>query len=174
MTTAQTRDAIAPEALNRAILAACDSPRICSVDGHVTKGIRCGPCEHKALQAALAKVSALEAEVRETSRLLDNAKQAVQCALNDLTEARALAQRSGEERDRAVADAARLNSFVAFVLKWCDRGPPHGGPGNEAVALGAIAHHPIIRNARQVAARSVIEPTEGESDTNPTSDLGVV
>jgi hypothetical protein len=43
-----------PEMVTAAILAQCPDPRICSVRGGVTRGLRCGPCEHKALHALLA------------------------------------------------------------------------------------------------------------------------
>ncbi|WP_139234275.1 hypothetical protein [Methylobacterium pseudosasicola] len=49
-----------PRAVNSAILAECDSPRICSVNGRVKEGIRCGPCEQKALFTILARLAAAE------------------------------------------------------------------------------------------------------------------
>jgi len=43
-----------PEAVTAAILAHCTNPRICTVRGRVTRDIRCGPCEHKALHALIS------------------------------------------------------------------------------------------------------------------------
>lgn len=67
------------KALNAAILAQCASPRICSGKGRVTEGIRCGPCERKALEAALAaRPAAPEAQGAERGGF--NAGYAMACA----------------------------------------------------------------------------------------------
>lgn len=55
----------------------------------------------------------------------------------------------GKERDDQLLNLA---NFAMFVLKWTDRGPPHGGPGNEAIALDAIRHHPIVAKLRKAVA----------------------
>ena len=39
----------------------------------------------------------------------------------------------------------RLEKAFDFVAMWAHRGPPHGGPGNEAVCLDAIRNHSAIR-----------------------------
>ena len=51
------------------------------------------------------------------------------------------------------AENARLRHFAGFALKWTDRGPPHGGPGNEAQCLDAIRHHPVLSAMRREAAK---------------------
>lgn len=58
-------------AMNEAILAECGSRRICSVNGRVTKGIRCGPCERKALETALSRLSAAEAGREEAKAMYE-------------------------------------------------------------------------------------------------------
>lgn len=102
--------------------------------------------------------------------------------LSDLTEARALAQRAGDERDRVVADldAARdaLEAVDTLATGWC-QGKAYRSSGNEdardGFKRGALSVAVEVRNlicdrdpqfhdriaARQRAARSVTEPTEG-------------
>jgi hypothetical protein len=76
--------------------------------------------------------------------------------LSDLTEARALAQRSGEERDRAVAVLKGLLSDVSpiYPADWYEP------PGNASVA--AATRFLADRELALRAARSVIEHSEGE------------
>ncbi|WP_243996666.1 DUF6212 domain-containing protein [Methylobacterium sp. E-005] len=53
---------------------------------------------------------------------------------SDLTAAR-------EERDTLRERVARLEKFVAYVLLWRDRGPPHGDP---VTAWSVISNHPVV------------------------------
>lgn len=43
------------------------------------------------------------------------------------------------------AEVEALERVLDFVVLWTHRGPPHGGPGNEATCLDAIKYHPTIR-----------------------------
>ncbi|MCJ2088642.1 hypothetical protein MKK88_22065 [Methylobacterium sp. E-005] len=52
------------------------------------------------------------------------------------------------------AENGKLRHFATFALKWCDRGLPHGGPGNEAQALDFIRHHPTLSAMRRAALSS--------------------
>lgn len=56
---------------------------------------------------------------------------------------------SFSEFNKLKADCDGLRAFAEFALKWCDRGPPHGGPGREAEALDLIRHHPVLSAMRR-------------------------
>jgi hypothetical protein len=66
------------------------------------------------------------------------------------------------EVERLRADRYRLRKFAEFVLKWCDRGPPHGGPGNEAFVLEAIRYHPVLSAMRKDEAAEDIERLDAD------------
>jgi hypothetical protein len=65
--------------------------------------------------------------------------------------ARELEARDGELA-RLRRENAGLKAFAKFALAWCDRGPPHGGPGKEADALNFISNHPILRTMRRASS----------------------
>ena len=48
----------------------------------------------------------------------------------------------------SIADEVRqLRRFRDFVVMWTHRGPPHGGPGQEAQIVDAIKFHPVVQAA---------------------------
>ena len=79
--------------------------------------------------------------------------------MDKLDAAEADRDRLATELAEARAENERLSAFADFALKWCDRGPPHGGPGNEAAALGFIRHHPALS-----ARRRALTTAKGDAD----------
>ncbi len=150
------------------------------------------------LSALQAETRDLRLELAETVQALSEADANHSVAEAAYTEARALAQRAGEERDRAAADCKRLDALLdaGDRLLAAERAESDARDlGEEIQALNVAASHAgqrpnldaarrnydetslaiAVRNAAERelhnalaiacasrAARSVIEPTEGE------------
>ena len=105
-----------PFAVNAAILAECDSPRICSVNGRVKEGIRCGPCERKALFIVLARLTAAESardEARADQKAAEDASEALEVKLRALAPHRSCACSYDSPGDVCMHHSPALSAALA-------------------------------------------------------------
>ncbi|HEV2557270.1 MAG TPA: hypothetical protein VGU45_01465 [Microvirga sp.] len=123
--------------------------------------------DHESERADLAeaKLNAMHSDVQSITETGDRlAAQATDAEMAREAVLR-LTLEQGEEIGRLEGQIAELKQYEVlahFVLKWCDRGPPHGGPGREAEALEWIRHHPVLADLRRRHARARDEHTKCE------------